>query len=138
MAKIRNYTDKDIIENSKKVKSMAGLLRSLGLKPIGGNYANMKRNLKRLNLKCEHWKGQGWNKGEQLKDWNDYIKIRNVKKHLLKLRGNQCECCKSKTWMDKPITIEIHHINGDRTNNNPDNLKLLCPNCHSYTDNWRK
>ena len=51
---------------------MAECLRQLGLKPVGGNFANMKRNLQRLDIKAEHWTGQGWNKGQQLKDWSDY------------------------------------------------------------------
>ena len=58
-------------------------------------------------------------------------------KELLKIRPRQCECCKRKTWMNQPITLEVHHIDGDNTNNVIENLKLLCPNCHSYTDNWR-
>lgn len=56
---------------------------------------------------------------------------------LLKIRPRQCECCKRKTWMKQPITLEVHHIDGDNTNNELSNLQLLCPNCHSYTDNWR-
>lgn len=39
--------------------------------------------------------------------------------------------------MDKPITLEIHHIDGNRKNNSLDNLQILCPNCHSQTSNWR-
>lgn len=45
--------------------------------------------------------------------------------------------CKLHKWLNFPITLEVHHIDGDRTNNNEENLQLLCPNCHSYTDNWR-
>lgn len=39
--------------------------------------------------------------------------------------------------MNKPIYLEIHHIDGDRTNNKGRNLKILCPNCHSGTKNFR-
>ena len=59
-------------------------------------------------------------------------------KELLKLRPQQCECCKLTEWLNKPIKLEVHHIDGDNTNNVLENLQLLCPNCHSYTDSWCK
>ena len=55
---------------------------------------------------------------------------------LIQLRGHQCECCKNTTWLNQPITLQIHHKNGNRKDNRLENLELLCPNCHSYTDNF--
>ena len=55
---------------------------------------------------------------------------------LINLRGHQCEKCKLSEWLNKPINLELHHYDGDKSNNNLDNLQLLCPNCHSYTDNY--
>ncbi len=40
-------------------------------------------------------------------------------------------------WLNKPIPLELHHKDGDNTNNELDNLELLCPNCHALTDNYR-
>lgn len=138
MRKYKDYTDEDVINNAKEVKSIAGLLKSLGLKPYGGNYGNIKRKLQKLNVDTSHWTGQAWNRGEQLKDWSDYTRAGKLKPHLIKKRGNKCESCGLETWLDFPITLEVHHIDGDKTNNSEDNLQLLCPNCHSVTDNWRK
>lgn len=59
-----------------------------------------------------------------------------LNKHLIKLRSRQCECCHNTEWLGKPINLQVHHIDGDRTNNTLENLQLLCPNCHSYTDNF--
>lgn len=59
-------------------------------------------------------------------------------KELLKLRPQKCECCGNTTWLEQPIKLEVHHIDGDCTNNVLENLSLLCPNCHSYTDSWCK
>ena len=56
--------------------------------------------------------------------------------HLIKLRGRKCECCNNTNWLGHPINLEVHHKDGDKTNNSLDNLQLLCPNCHSYTDNY--
>lgn len=59
-------------------------------------------------------------------------------KELLKLRPQKCECCGNSEWLDQPIKLEVHHIDGDCTNNVLENLSLLCPNCHSYTESWCK
>jgi len=138
MRKYREYTNDDIIKYSKEVTSLASLLKKLNLKPYGGNYDSIRRKLQKLNIDTSHWLGQGWSKNKQLKDWNSYTRVSYLKKHLIKLRGHKCEMCSNDKWLDKPITLEVHHKDGDRTNNDLDNLMLLCPNCHSTTDNWRK
>ena len=56
--------------------------------------------------------------------------------HLIKLRGRKCECCHNTLWLNQPINLQVHHIDGDRTNNEWNNWQLLCLNCHSYTDNF--
>ena len=132
-----NYTDKDIETGAKEVKSLAGLLKYLGLRVAGGNYANMKRKLQALQIDTSHWTGQGWTKNKQLKNWSCYTKSVSLKKVLIKERGHQCECCHRKMWLSNPIPIELDHIDGDRTNNGKENLKLLCPNCHALTPTWR-
>jgi len=48
-----------------------------------------------------------------------------------------CEVCHVSTWNDKPLKMELHHLDGNRFNHHIDNLKLLCPNCHSQTANFR-
>ena len=40
-------------------------------------------------------------------------------------------------WCGKEITLELDHINGDNRDHRVQNLRLLCPNCHSQTDTWR-
>jgi hypothetical protein len=137
MKKYRNYTDEDIKIHSKGVYSIGQLLKKLDLKPAGGNYANIKNNLQRLQIDTSHWKGQAWNKDQQLKDWSMYSRVSHLKKHLIKEKGNQCEECSLTKWREHDIVLEVHHKDGNRTNNNFDNLQLLCCNCHSITDNWR-
>lgn len=39
--------------------------------------------------------------------------------------------------MGNPINLEVHHIDGNHNNNELENIQLLCPNCHSYTENYR-
>lgn len=137
MREYKNYTDTDIIEAVKEVKSLAGLLKKLNLKMAGGNYATAKRNIQRLKLNTDHWTGQGWSKGEQLKDWTKYTRIPNLKLHLIKHRGHKCESCHLEIWLNQIIPLELHHIDGNKTNNELNNLQLLCLNCHYQTDNFR-
>ena len=133
----REYTDKDIVNGVEEVNSLAELLRKLGLRPAGGNYINIKRKLQELKLDCAHWKCRGWNKGQQLKDWSSYTKVTHLKIHLIEKRGRRCEKCKLEKWLEIAIPLEVHHCDGDRTNNEYNNLQLLCPNCHSTTPFYR-
>jgi len=61
----------------------------------------------------------------------------DFKNSLLTERGHQCENCKLSEWLGQPIMLELEHTDGCRQNNTRENLKLLCPNCHSQTPTWR-
>lgn len=138
MRHYRNYTNEDVINFSKEATSIADLLKKLGLKPRGGNYSNIKKIIQFLKIETPHWKGKAWNKGERLKDWSNYSRAVNCKKHLIKIRGNKCEECQLDKWRGELIKLEIHHKDGDKTNNDENNLQLVCPNCHSFTKTWKK
>lgn len=56
--------------------------------------------------------------------------------YLKELRGNKCEVCEITEHNGKPITFQIDHINGDRMDNRFENLKVICPNCHSQTETY--
>lgn len=45
-------------------------------------------------------------------------------------------CGNSGVWMDKSLSLQLDHIDGDFTNNMPMNLRILCPNCHTQTETW--
>ena len=77
-----------------------------------------------------------WNKGNFSADFS-LGGVGNHKAVLISRRSHKCECCNLSTWLDKPITLELEHTDGNNRNNVIDNLKLLCPNCHSQTDTWR-
>lgn len=60
-------------------------------------------------------------------------------KHLLfkhKIKPSICEKCNISEWNKRPISLQIHHKDGNNKNNLIENLQILCPNCHSQTDNY--
>jgi len=67
---------------------------------------------------------------------SSYLRIRLINDGVLK---NECaECSNNGIWNGKPITLEIDHINGDNNDNRLENLRVLCPNCHSQTPTFRR
>jgi hypothetical protein len=62
-----------------------------------------------------------------------HLKARLVKLGLL---ADVCATCGATEWLGRPLSLQLHHRNGDPDDNRLENLQLLCPNCHSLTDNW--
>lgn len=79
-----------------------------------------------------------WKKGEEAGHTASYKIHKYVKRYLLEKYNNSCQEC---GWnKENPHThnvpLQIHHIDGDCTNNSEENLQLLCPNCHALTENF--
>ena len=62
----------------------------------------------------------------------------NLKHRLIShgLKNDRCEDCGIAQWRGRPLSMALHHVNGDNLDNRLENLRLLCPNCHSQTDNF--
>jgi hypothetical protein len=56
---------------------------------------------------------------------------------LIRDQGHRCQKCQNTEWLAQRIPLELDHIDGDRFNNCRNNLQLLCPNCHAFTETYK-
>ncbi len=134
-----------------KSTSYRQVIKRLSLRPTGGNYEQIKKYIKENNLDITHFKGRGWNRGlqgltieriplKQILVKNSNFQSFKLKRRLFraKLKPEYCEICGwSERTIDGYLPLELDHINGDRRDNRIENLRILCPNCHSLQPTHR-
>lgn len=144
------YEENELKDIVKECKSIAGVCRKLGIRPIGGNYKTLKIKFLKWNIDISHFTGKGWRTGNskpvvsapKLEDVlveNSVYNSNRLRKRLI-LEGykeNKCEQCGLSLWNGKQIPLELEHVNGNNLDNRIENLKILCCNCHAQTDTYR-
>jgi 5-methylcytosine-specific restriction endonuclease McrA len=146
----RSWTDADLIASVAESTSMAQVLRRLGLRAAGGNYEHVKVRVNSLQLGTGHWIGQAHLRGktnphvrrqplQSILRRGTYYQSNKLRKRLLReaVLEPKCSNCGGVEWLGKSIPLELDHIDGDKTNNQLDNLRLICPNCHALTPTYR-
>ena len=131
------YSKDELLPVFARNATLAGVLRDLDLRPVGGNYMTIKRYVQRYSIDISHFVGQSWNTFNY-KPFESLKSKSSLKLNLIRKNGNSCYNCNLSKWLDRDITLELEHIDGNPTNNIEENLMLLCPNCHSYTSTWRR
>lgn len=134
--------------------SIADVIRKLGLKHAGGNYSHIKSRIVKYGIDTSHFLGIRTNSGKFHKGGPDklncdsiliYNRLNGRKESTKRLRRalieagspEQCGVCSLKPeWNGKKLTLQIDHIDGDFLNNCKENLRFICPNCHSQTENF--
>ncbi len=131
--------------------SIRQVLILLHLVPAGGNYQQVATAIRDNSIDISHFTGKLWNKGKtiprkpvyalsELLVQNGTFQSFKLKVRLFKegIKKPQCELC---GWAvqasDGRIPLELDHINGDRHDNRIENLRILCPNCHSLQPTHR-
>ncbi len=147
----RSWTERQLRTAVKSSRSFAEVLQRLGLREAGGNYTQIKKYIRELNLKITHFTGRAWNRGLRLPfrpkiplekilvPESDYQSFKLKKRLFIAgLKPHYCEECR---WAQKTpdgyLPLELDHINGSHRDNRLENLRVLCPNCHSLRPNHR-
>lgn len=144
MVRVRKWTEKQLRDAVKESRSIRKVLQILGLVEAGGNYVQINSYIKEYKIDKSHFTGKSWNTGiflptpaKPLKEIlvkDSSFQSHKLKKRLFKekIKKPKCEMCGwSKTSEDGRIPVELDHINRDRFDNRIENLRILCPNCHS-------
>jgi len=152
------YTKEILTKNVEEVNTLSDLVRKLtnSDKVHGSMVAYIKNKLLEYNIDFSHFNGKGWSKNKQnptgialtveqfKKDYltKDSIKktcSTNIKNWIIKFKliEYKCEnCTNDGEWLNKKLCLQLDHINGDNSDNRLENLRFLCPNCHSQTETY--
>jgi len=146
----RKHTDEEFITAVKEVISMAQLLKKLGMVISSCNYKSLYRRIQRFQLSTAHWKGRAEITADGALRFLTQLSLEEIlvkdspydptsmRKLVLKhnLIVYQCAKCGINEWMGEPLQLQLDHINGKRSDQRLENLRWLCPNCHTQTETW--
>lgn len=142
------YTKEMLEQLVKESFSVAQVIKKLGLKQAGGTHCHLSRKIKKLEIDSSHFLGQAYNSGANYKGGNtkksasEILIIREsgprqkpykLRRALLEIGVKyECEICYLKDiWNGKEIRLEVDHKNNNWLDDRKENLRFLCPNCHS-------
>ena len=147
--KIYKLSDEQFVELLKKSSTISEVLFKLGYTVKGDSwgYSQVKRRMDDLNLDYSIFKGKSAvikitrlnnvNKEDILKE-NCRHQRTVLRRYVIKnnLIPYKCAICGCAEWQGKTLSLELDHINGVNNDNRLENLRFLCPNCHSQTSTY--
>jgi Zn finger protein HypA/HybF involved in hydrogenase expression len=140
----KTWSDEELIEAVRISDNIAQVIKKLYLSRSKSQYKLITDRIKFLELSVEHF---GSNIGTYKRTFSleeilikdsKYSSTTGLKKRLIKdgILENKCDLCGIDSWRDLDLTLHLDHINGINDDNRIENLRLLCPNCHSQTDTY--
>ena len=147
MGRTAKYSDEDLALAVKQSVSVAGVLRLLGIRQAGGSHFHISKRIRRMGLDTSHFRGKASSRGELRPRLgpDEILVVRDsaisrTKPSLLRralaeigVPQNCSMCGTGDTWLGRTLVLHVDHVDGDPANNLRENLRLLCPNCHSQT-----
>ena len=147
--KIYKLSDEQFVELLKKSSTISEVLFKLGYTVKGNSwgYSQVKRRMDDLNLDYSIFKGKSAviktnklnnvKKEDILKENCNHQRI-VLRRYVIKnnLIPYKCAICGCTEWQGKTLSLELDHINGINNDNRLENLRFLCPNCHSQTSTY--
>lgn len=143
------YTESEFIDAVKGSKTISEVLRKIGLKATGGNFKTALLKIKKFKCDTTHFEFNSKNLSKPsrakseldsllVKDSLSGVSTSSLKKKLLKAGKIENKCFERNIseWQGKPLSLHLDHVNGINNDNRLDNLRLLCPNCHSQTETF--
>lgn len=138
-------TDLEIIEACRVEPTMARAASSLKI-----HFNTFKRRAVKLGVYSPNQSGRGLVKSktegrgkialsEILNGLHPHYQTNKLRIRLISegLKESKCEVCGISEWLGNPLSFELDHMDGDRTNHKLNNIRIICPNCHSQTETYR-
>ena len=148
ISKVYLVSDEEFNQIVAKANSYSDCLRALGLSTTGGSSTDvLKRRIAAQNCDISHFGKAKQNKQsyqakysleEILIENSSYANIARLKERLIR-EGRmeyRCQNCGIIEWFGQPLSLHLDHINGINNDHRIENLRFLCPNCHSQTETY--